>query len=245
MINRILIIIFCCITSVIGFSQQTGDEDTVDSTVAVQDSIMVFTDAVPRKISNDSASVLKNDAAFAYMQYIDSVFRNKKPPPEKIRERQKESKSIFTNEGLRTLYWLIAITAVIVLLYKMSIGSNALFAGNKKISGNTIADDELKGIINEDSISIDDAVAAKKYRLATRLLYLQAIKLLGEKQLLLIAPQKTNYQYVAELKNDSLRERFAELTLHYEYTWFGNFQLSSEQFKTIQTGFINFTNSIN
>lgn len=246
MIKRSLLFFFGGCFSFYCIAQGYDKNENIHVVTETIDTSAIYTTPVPRKLSTDSASALKSDPAFAYMQYIDSVLRNKKKPAENPgTETQIKRHSILDNEGLKTLYWLIAILAVVIIIWRMFIGSNAMFSTNKKLkpkkdTASTQEEEEIEA--SEDQINA--AIMQKKYRLATRLLYLQAIEKLGEKQYFAISPQKTNYQYLQELASKDIREQFARLTLHYEYAWFGNFQLSELQFNAIQNEFSSFIKTI-
>jgi hypothetical protein len=204
-----------------------------------------FTTPIPRKLSSDSIRALKSMEEFAYMKNIDSFFRHRKIPKEAVAQpKPGNSKTLLTNPGLRTLYWLIAFLLVIIILWKMFIGKNSLFASNRRyvtIPGKK-EKTEFKTLTNEEQAR--DAMASGNFRLAVRYLYLDALDILGQKGYLVITPQKTNFQYVRELANEKVQQSFAGLTLQYEYTWFGEFQLNHHQFNTIQTAFQNFKLSL-
>jgi hypothetical protein len=242
----LFLVIFCCYNVVP--AQTSFDEDSValadedDVPIEQADTVQEFMKPVLRQMSNDSLNALKHQKEFAYMQYIDSVFRNHKyPEQEIIKEKETEEKpGFFLNPGLRTLYWLLAFAAVIWIAFKLFFGTGSIFASNRKLRSEKIEDETVL----DDNVSmeylVDKAISERNYRLATRYLYLQTLALLGENDMISLAPQKTNYQYLQELKGKTEQAAFSTLTLQYEYAWYGGFALSPSQFEKIYKGFQNF-----
>ena len=67
---------------------------------------------------------------------------------------------------------------------------------------------EIKIIESEDDISqinfdelITSAMEAKQYKLAVRYMFLKSLKLLAEKGQIELRNNKTNYQYLSEIKS--------------------------------------------
>ncbi len=88
--------------------------------------------------------------------------------------------------------------------------------------------------------AIDQAIDNQHYRLAVRLLYLQTLKRLADAQLIQYQREKTNRRYVYELAGTPHQQGFDRLTQQFDYVWYGNTPINSEQFGQIQTAFRNF-----
>lgn len=88
------------------------------------------------------------------------------------------------------------------------------------------------------------AVTAGQYRLAVRLLYLQALRILETKQLITITKDKTNADYLRALYKTQWYGPFAGITLDYEYIWYGEMVLNEEQFKQVYGQFRAFKNEL-
>lgn len=86
---------------------------------------------------------------------------------------------------------------------------------------------------------IEDAVRNNDYRLAIRLQFLQALKVLSDKNLIHWQPGKTNHDYVNELQKAELKAGFQELNFYFEYAWYGNFIIAPELFGKVKTLFNN------
>lgn len=84
----------------------------------------------------------------------------------------------------------------------------------------------------------------RNYRLAVRLLYLQTLKHLSDKEIIDWQPNKTNLAYVAEVQNGQGYEEFTPLTHQFEYVWYGDFKLDKSAYEHIQLAFQQFNNRL-
>ncbi|MGA0556224.1 DUF4129 domain-containing protein [Larkinella sp. VNQ87] len=87
---------------------------------------------------------------------------------------------------------------------------------------------------------IEAAIEQRNYRLAVRLLYLQSLKHLSNRNLIDWKPNKTNRSYVYELAQSPLKPEFESLTTQFEYIWYGDFPISEERFRPLQESFRRF-----
>ena len=96
--------------------------------------------------------------------------------------------------------------------------------------------------IHEIDFSEQIAIALqnKNYRLVVRLLYLQTLKQLSDKNLIDWQPEKTNQTYVSELKQQPYHQQFVSLTNQFEYIWYGEFYIDENTFQPIYQSFQEF-----
>jgi len=87
---------------------------------------------------------------------------------------------------------------------------------------------------------IAKATAQKDFRLAVRLLYLQSLKNLNDAGRIAWEPDKTNSQYVRELKHPEQKHLFGQLTHQFEYIWYGNFAIDGRAYSQIADSFKQF-----
>ena len=87
---------------------------------------------------------------------------------------------------------------------------------------------------------IAEATAARAYRRAVRLLYLKTLKTLAADNLIDWQRDKTNHEYIAELRQPALRSSFAELTFLFEYIWYGDFPVDEGVFDRARSRFTQF-----
>jgi len=91
---------------------------------------------------------------------------------------------------------------------------------------------------------IEAAVSKGNYRLAVRLCYLRTLKSLTDRSLIHWQPEKTNNTYLTEIRDLLLRQQFAELTLSFEYIWYGEFPIDSAGFDVLKESFDQFNQRI-
>ena len=77
---------------------------------------------------------------------------------------------------------------------------------------------------------IANALKNKDYRLVVRFLYLKNLKALSDKEIIQWNANKTNYSYQYEISSSSLRSKFLETTLIFDYVWYGEFSVNETQF---------------
>ncbi|MCH8905244.1 MAG: DUF4129 domain-containing protein [Bacteroidetes bacterium] len=143
--------------------------------------------------------------------------------------------------------WLLYIIMgfAVIMILKNVFGEGLYAAIYKKSKGKNISYQSL----DEDDKSIDwqklidDAVSEGRYRVAIRLLYLQTLQLLSDAELIDWHKDKTNAQYLRELKDKQLRDKFQILTLTFDYVWFGNLNVDQSSFSKIQNNFRSFLTS--
>ncbi|MDL5046745.1 DUF4129 domain-containing protein [Oscillatoria amoena NRMC-F 0135] len=106
------------------------------------------------------------------------------------------------------------------------------------------------GAIEEDIHSLDfdslirEAVAKEQFRLAIRLIFLQALKLLSDHHHVHWRPGKTNHDYLNELTDPQLRTGFNELNFYFEYAWYGNFAINPQLFARVSAIYENWKSAI-
>ena len=81
-------------------------------------------------------------------------------------------------------------------------------------------------------------------RMSVRYYYMWLLQLLQESQLIQYRTDKTNHEYYMELKEDSCRQPFRQLSRQYEYAWYGNYPLSSDAFRDYINLFNNLRNQM-
>lgn len=91
---------------------------------------------------------------------------------------------------------------------------------------------------------ITEAVSNNNYRLAIRLYYLSVLKALSDAELIKWQSNKTNFDYYYELRGEDRRRGFYELTGIFEYAWYGNNQISADDFNEHQGVFSGYLKTI-
>jgi Domain of unknown function (DUF4129) len=231
----------------------TREDPTVDTAAAVADEnsdtteeeMLVDTAIIsrPREISADSIALIKKDKGFYYQAWLDSLLRAEqanmkitKAPPKLDLPDLGVFFTIF-----KIVLWLLAIAILSFVIYKLFLGKSALFLTNKK-NIDAVIDIEEESTAGQYDNLIKKAAAEKNYRLAVRYLYLQALYNLSEKGYVVRATEKTNYQYINELRKRSaaFASLFSALTFKYEYIWYGEYPVSDSMYDSLQHSFREF-----
>ncbi|AXT54218.1 DUF4129 domain-containing protein [Aquimarina sp. MMG015] len=105
---------------------------------------------------------------------------------------------------------------------------------------------EDEDIIQNQNIEqlIQQALKANNYRLAIRYYYLSVLKQLSENEFINWESQKTNTDYLKELTDNSLKNKFQNITRLYDFIWYGSFDINQTSFEQAEQKFKSITNSI-
>lgn len=208
---------------------------------------------------NDSLQRWKKSSDFAYIIYLDSLLMKEKDLrmdtvgiDKATGKKRRIASSIKSNSGnflnsfpLQIFFWMVAVFFMGFIIYKLFL-TNGIFAkSNTGIAEEkTEVDPEGLNEYSEYDNLIREAESKNDYNLSTRYLYLQTLKKLADRDLILYAPDKTNYSYVKELASQNYYQEFATLTLNYEYVWYGKFVISSAQYGQLKGQFNLFNKKI-
>ncbi len=148
-----------------------------------------------------------------------------------------------TNVG-RTILILLAIAIIIYVAYRM-IGADKTGLWAKKNAGQALPDltDENIHLIDFDEL-IKEAVSKNNYRLAIRLWYLKTLRNLSGKDFISWKPGKTNYEYVAELAQTQYEASFKNLTRNFEYSWYGETEVTTGEYAALKEQFTRFNQQL-
>lgn len=170
--------------------------------------------------------------------YADKDFRKKQ-------EVQKDEHEDYVPLGqrvwFRTLLWLIVIGGFLAFIIWYLAGTEfGLFRKRPLlVSEDPSAELEMPENIFEINYQreLDKAISRGDYRLGVRLLYLQLLKRMAEKNVISYKQDKTNSDYLFTLLSSRYYDGFFRLTRHYEYTWYGHFEVPEPAFGVIRGEF--------
>lgn len=196
----------------------------------------------PDQQMNIPDSTLKKYKEQDAFWYADKAFGIKKNP--------KKNDKIYTPLGqrawFRTLIWLIIIGCFAAFLITYLSGSSVGLFRKKNI----VFGDEEEEEMPDDIFAInyqketEKAVAIKNYRLAVRLMFLNLLKNMSERNIITYKQDKTNFDYLSELYSSSLYPHFFKVTRNYEYSWYGQFPITDEAFQLIKKDFDPFNDQL-
>lgn len=214
----------------------------------------------------DSLREFRNEKAYAYIKYLDSLLRSRKDlavdtfsvynnstPTERTSQKQshepapqsRKMVNIFSLSGVKIALWILAVFVIGLIIWKLFLGEN-FFRRNKTYPGEGAGEKEVEDL--NDPMAYDpliaQAVKSGNFRLAIRYSYLQTLKKLSNNGLLQYTADKTNYQYVNELRGKPYQQDFAALTLNYEYVWYGSFNIDADVYGRLAGDYRNFNQKV-
>ncbi|MEP6674504.1 MAG: hypothetical protein ABJA78_05095 [Ferruginibacter sp.] len=214
-------------------------------------------------ISHDSINALKNQPAYAYNRYLDSLLKIRKHKEDSIRMEMNKGQSskssssqsednitmpeendFFASGITKIILWSLAGAFVLFILYKLFLGDGMFKKAPRKTAAAEAEEEEAVTDQTDIDALIATAVKNSNYRLAVRYWYLKSLHHLSGKGLLYLAQDKTNYQYVNELTNPVFRNDFAALTLNYEYVWYGEFDVDNTLYYKLENIFSSFIKKV-
>ena len=124
--------------------------------------------------------------------------------------------------GVATLY--------LIVIFLMQAPINSVFKNEIKDMNTFQYVEENLNEANFETL-IDDALKEKNYRLATRYLYLKSLKTLTNKQIIEWHYDKTNSEYLTEIKDENSKFVYKRISYIYDYVWYGEFPIDEAIYK--------------
>ena len=162
------------------------------------------------------------------------------PPPKEQKPPPDFNPSFDWNSATEALGYFAQALAVIAAIAAIAFGIWRMLEAprNKQIArdGVEITLDNLDDYLHESDLDrfLREALAQNNYPLAVRLYYLQIIKSLSEKSAIKWSREKTNRDYLREMRGHPAAEQFREATRIYERVWYGNQSLSAGEFAALE-----------
>lgn len=156
----------------------------------------------------------------------------------------KYAKGLFASILSALPYIILGVVLFLLLKFflKVNLKSSSVISKNNP----TVSITEEEELIKSKDISklIEHAIQQKNYRLAVRYYYLNILKQLENKELIIWEQQKTNEDYIKEISQKNIQHIFTNLTRLYDFVWYGNFEISETEFARVELDFIEASNLI-
>lgn len=195
-----------------------------------------------RKVPDDVKDKFRKDKELVYHQHPPK-------PPSKVNLEWLNTIMLGLMYFFKLFWWLI----VLVILAVMGAAIFFYLRRNGYVFRRSSKKETVKDVVQEMDVEheavayeshIQQAIAEGKLRLAVRLMYLQTIRVLADKEIIVYSKEKTNAAYLRSLSQTQWHKPFARLTVDYEYIWYGEVPVNGEQFSTIQGQFKHFLNEL-
>ena len=242
-----------------------GEAQIVTPESSVIDSAFIFNDGFVANDSNLNKIPATNELVFPrkFQEKFQSKYKSAEfdyttiQPRESLWEKMKKRisellRSIFGEvdplksanyaEIILRIFAIVIIGLVIYFLIKFLLTKDGNFFFGKKNKKLNIADQDLHENIHEINFpnSIDDFERKKDFRSAIRYQFLFVLKKLSDKKIIDWNPEKTNKDYLAELKNSNQRLQFKELVYIFNNVWYGEFDVEDQSYSRFKEKFNSF-----
>lgn len=134
-------------------------------------------------------------------------------------------------------YGLMAIALILIIRGLLKADRRGLLFGKINSSELKLSEeDEDINQMNFDDL-ISTAIESKQYKLAIRYMYLKSLQLLSGKGLIELRNNKTNYQYLNEIRDIQIASVFRNTTLSFERIWYGDFLVDENAINSFKVDF--------
>lgn len=255
---RVFLFLFFSLFSTFAFSQYEQVEEVVVVDSADTDTFMESDSLVKTNYSTDNVLYPKNFTPNFKNKYKGDDFKYEVAKPKEsiwdlikrkigqllskiFKDIDPNKVGYYTTNILR--FFGIAIVGFLLyflIRYLMSKDGNFLLGKrNRKIK---ITSHDIEENIHEINFPerISQLEKQQDYRSAIRYHFLYSIKKLTDKNLINWNPEKTNQDYLKELKNKNLQEDFRRVIYIYDYIWYGEFDTQEKDYQHYKTYFNKF-----
>lgn len=159
-------------------------------------------------------------------------------------DRNTVSTESFFDSTLFRIISLVIIALILAYIIKLLIQNdfNRFFKKSPKdISVETINIEEQIHKVDFEKM-LQPILRTEDYRLAIRYYYLWVLRRLSNAEVIKWHTDKTNADYLFEIKDQQLKKDFEYLSYLYNNIWYGKFTLTSEEFLKAQEAFITLLN---
>ncbi len=143
--------------------------------------------------------------------------------------------------GLDILFKIIIYGIIVLAIYlivRALINNEAGWIFKKSPKKIDLNIGEVDDIKNTDiKALLEKAKLDKNYRLCIRYYYLLVLKSLVEKSIIEWDKEKTNTDYLYEIKDSSTRKDFQLISHIYDYCWYGEFEINETDFNKTEKSF--------
>ncbi len=160
--------------------------------------------------------------------------------------RHSGSTSPFWVGFFKILALVIAVGVIAIVLVHLLGGGGILAPRSRKIpvANENISIEEIEANIHESDLDrhIRQSIEQKNYALAIRLYYLAIIKELSLNKWIKWKRDKTNKDYLREVRNTDLFKPYRNTTRIFERVWYGQSELGEQDFLTLKPNFVDLIN---
>jgi hypothetical protein len=226
-------------------AESSSSRDSVGLDNPMRDSVTQAADSVVlRAIPDSDIAKFKRDKDFAYAN--DPAYWMVDPPDKSQDGPLFRLEWLFGSKGFSYFIYALLIGLLLFALYRIISENNLhlFYKTPRKIKKSPGEGDETDLMDEDIDKLIREAMQAGNQRLTTRYLFLKALRLLDERELIRYETKATNEEYVRQLSGKEQGNSFRFLARAYEYVWYGGFALNESQYERLVDHFQGFYKTI-
>lgn len=208
---------------------------------AVQDSLAPDQPIELRKFDADRIASYQADPDYFYEREIMRA-----PSPwEQFKEWIYEwLRKLFGNEAGRfvtdNIYYLIILLGIGIAIYFLSKGGlRKVFYGEpRSLDEVAVVDEDIRGMDLQAMIA--EAEQQGDLRRAIRLHYLLVLRKLVDDGVLHWGPEYTDRNYIEQIGNSGMRERFTHTARVFQWVWYGHAEIDQARYDSLRKWFLEF-----
>ena len=235
------------------FYASVGAQDTSAVALKEKQDKVLFTQK-DIKVDNDTIEErhFENNFKTKYQSddFVYEIKLKEKNAWDRFKEWLSETLSRFFSFGnkensmqfVELLFRIIAALIILVVIYlivKSIMNKEGQWIFGKNSDKKIIRYDEIEKnlhLVDFEKL-IKQSIQSGERRLSIRYYYLWLLKKMSEKQIIEWDAEKTNSDYVYEIKNEQFKNNFNYLSYLYNYIWYGEFDIDDVTFEKAKASF--------
>jgi hypothetical protein len=190
---------------------------------------------VQRKVPDKVMSKLKADKALQYDKEKKAPVRN-----EWLVKLLVGLVQFLYNIRLLIIVLLVAGLLLLVFYFMRQQGFRFRGQAEEPLPDTEVTDPGIAGYERY----LQEAITAGDFRQAVRFLHLLTLRMMADRELIVLSKDKTNADYLRVLLKTQWYQPFVRLTRDYEYIWYGEVNVNADQFNHIHGQFRQFINEL-
>ena len=147
----------------------------------------------------------------------------------------------FGDFGLKGIAYVAVVFLIIAIIYMVFVNVKI----DQSIIPPTDEGEEIKDIEDIDTdTEYQKAVADGNYKLAIRMQFIKILQILTQKEIIEWQNEKTNRDYIREIKDRDTKTAFRTNSNYYEKAWYGDEAIDFSSFRSIDQNLTDFINKI-
>lgn len=150
----------------------------------------------------------------------------------------------FTQIVIYLLYALGGFS-ILFIAFRIFYNKNSIFSHDPEKKEEEEVEFVKRHLENIDLQSyIDKSLTDENWNMAIRYLQLQLLQLLAQKGQIEWDYRKTNQDFIYEIKDKNIKEKFIHTTTVFNYVWYGDFELDKAKFEVFKADFMQLKNEL-